>query len=150
MLGYIALSESLLETRERLVGLLWSESAETQARAVLRQVVRELREILTEAGSCGFRISKHEIGFERGAVDVDVWAVLRAAEVADVHPLLLQRRYLGDDLLAGLEDLDPSFRGWVLAKRHTLSDRLLRALEQGLARNLHEPHKKACGSHPQS
>ena len=143
MLGYIALSESLLETRERLVGLLWSESAETQARAVLRQVVRELREILTEAGSCGFRISKHEIGFERGALDVDVWAVLRAAEVADVHPLLLQRRYLGDDLLAGLEDLDPSFRGWVLAKRHTLSDRLLRALEQGLARNLHEPHKKA-------
>ena len=143
MLGYIALSESLLETRERLVGLLWSESGETQARAVLRQVIRELREILTEAGSTGLRISKHEIGFERGAVDVDVWAVLRAAEVADVHPLLLQRRYLGDDLLAGLEDLDPSFRGWVLAKRHTLSDRLLRALEQGLARNLHEPRKKA-------
>ena len=25
MLGYIALSESLVETRERLVGLLWSE-----------------------------------------------------------------------------------------------------------------------------
>ena len=143
ILGYIALSEQLLETRERLVGLLWSESGESQARAVLRQVIRELREIFAEAGSDGLRISKHEIGFERGAVDVDVWAVLRAAEAAEVHPLLLQRPHLADDLLAGLEDLDPSFRGWLLAKRHTLSDRLLRALEQGIARNLDEPNKKA-------
>jgi DNA-binding SARP family transcriptional activator len=51
MLGYIALSDSLLETRERLVGLLWSESADAQARAVLRQVIRELREIFLDAGS---------------------------------------------------------------------------------------------------
>jgi DNA-binding SARP family transcriptional activator len=143
ILGYIALSESLLATRERLVGLLWSESGEAQARAVLRQVIRELREILAEAGSDGLRIDSHEIGFEWDAIDVDVWSVVRAAEATEVHPLLLERRHLADDLLAGLEDLDPSFRGWVLAKRHALSDRLLRALEQGLARNLHDPNKEA-------
>jgi DNA-binding SARP family transcriptional activator len=143
ILGYLAVSEQLLETRERLVGLLWSESGETQARAVLRQVIRELREILAEAGCGGLRITSHEIGFERDAVEVDVWAVLRAAEAAEVHPLLLERPHLADDFLAGLEDLDPSFRVWVLAKRHTLSDRLLRALEQALARNLHDPDKEA-------
>jgi DNA-binding SARP family transcriptional activator len=143
ILGYIALSESLVETRERLVGLLWSESGEAQARAVLRQVIRELREIFAEAGCGGLHISAHEIGFERDAVDVDVWSVVRAAEAGEVHPLLLERPHLTDDLLAGLDDLDPSFRGWVLAKRHTLSDRLLRALEQALARNLHDPNKEA-------
>lgn len=143
ILGYIALSESLLETRERLVGLLWSESGEAQARAVLRQVIRELREIFTAAGCDGLRIDAHEIGFEQSAVDVDVWAVVRAAEAGKVHPLLLERQHLTDDLLSGLEDLDPSFRVWVLAKRHTLSDRLLRALEQGLAQNLHNPGKQA-------
>jgi len=133
----------LLETRERLVGLLWSESGESQARAVLRQVIRELREILAKAGCGGLRINSHEIGFEREAVEVDVWAVVRAAEAAEVHPLLLERPHLADDFLAGLEDLDPSFRVWVLAKRHTLSDRLLRALEQALARNLNDPSKEA-------
>ena len=58
---------------------------------------------------------------------------------ADVHPLLLERPRLSDDLLAGLEDLDPSFRVWVLAKRQTLLDRLLRALERGLAQEIHRP-----------
>ncbi|MEA2730628.1 MAG: hypothetical protein QOF70_5103, partial [Acetobacteraceae bacterium] len=42
-LGYIALSEGRTETRERLVGLLWSESGEDHARASLRQNIRELR-----------------------------------------------------------------------------------------------------------
>src|SRR6516165_4945713 len=98
ILGYVALSESLQETRERLVGLLWSESGEVQARAVLRQVIRELREIFADAGSSGLRVDSHEIGFERGAVDVDVWAVVRAAEAAEVHPLLFERRHLTDDL----------------------------------------------------
>jgi len=132
ILGYITLSEQLVETRERLVGLLWSESGEAQARAVLRQVIRELREIFGEAHGEGLRITAHEIGFERDAVDLDVWAVVRAAEAGQVHPLLLERQYIADDLLVGLEDLDPSFRGWLLAKRHLLSDRLLRALEKGL------------------
>jgi DNA-binding SARP family transcriptional activator/TolB-like protein len=142
ILGYIALSESMLETRERLVGLLWSESGEAQARAVLRQVIRELREIFADAGGNGLRINPHDVGFERGAVEVDVWAVVRAAEAADVHPLLLERPHLTDDLLAGLEDLDPSFRVWVLAKRRTLFDRLLRALEKGLAQEPCDPNKE--------
>src|SRR3981189_347994 len=66
-LGYIALSDARLETRERLVGLLWSESADAQARAVLRQVIRELREIFLDAGSDGLHISSYKIGFVRGA-----------------------------------------------------------------------------------
>jgi DNA-binding SARP family transcriptional activator len=36
---------------------------------------------------------------------------------------------LADELMAGLEDLDPAFRVWLLAKRHALRDRLVRALE---------------------
>ena len=50
VLGYLALSESKHESRERLVGLLWSRSDEEKARASLRQVVRELRSVLEEAG----------------------------------------------------------------------------------------------------
>ncbi|SDN34851.1 DNA-binding transcriptional activator of the SARP family [Afipia sp. GAS231] len=157
--GYIALSEPLQETRERLVGLLWSESEETQARAVLRQVIRELRDVFVDAGCDGLNVTAHDIRFERDAIDVDAWAVIHAAEAGDVHPLLLERPCLTDDLLAGLDDLDSSFRVWLQAKRHTMCDRLLRALEKGLAQprdpqqesrlaeailNLDPTHEDAC------
>jgi DNA-binding SARP family transcriptional activator/tetratricopeptide (TPR) repeat protein len=143
MLGYIALSESRRETRERLVGLLWSESGEAQARAVLRQVIRELRGLFTNAGFDGLRIGAHEIGFDPEQVEVDVWAVIRAAEAEEAHPLLLGQPRLGDELLAGLEDLDPAFRGWVLAKRETLRDRLMRLLETALADDRLDPRKES-------
>ncbi|MEA2738841.1 MAG: hypothetical protein QOH05_2148, partial [Acetobacteraceae bacterium] len=133
-LGYIALSESQTETRERLVGLLWSESGEDHARASLRQNIRELRVALQGLNDDGIHIVAREIGFERGFIDVDVLAAINAAEAGKVHPLLLERRNLADELLIGLEDLDPSFRSWLLAKRHTVRDRLLRALETALAR----------------
>jgi DNA-binding SARP family transcriptional activator/tetratricopeptide (TPR) repeat protein len=131
-LGYIALNESLTETRERLVGLLWSESAEEHARASLRQNIREFRLALQSVSRTGVYIAAHEIGFERGSIEVDVWAVIQAAEAGQIHPLLLERPNLADELLAGLEDLDPSFRSWLLAKRQTVRDRLLRALEHAL------------------
>ena len=40
VLGYLALSETKQESRERLVGLFWSRSDEEKARASLRQVVQ--------------------------------------------------------------------------------------------------------------
>jgi DNA-binding SARP family transcriptional activator/TolB-like protein len=132
-LGYIALSEGRTETRERLVGLLWSESGEDHARASLRQNIRELRVATQGTNYAALYIAGHEIGFEHGSIDVDVLTVIRAAEAGQVHGLLLERRNLADELLAGLEDLDPSFRSWLLAKRHTVRDRLLRALENALA-----------------
>src|SRR5258708_36044475 len=53
VLGYLALTEAKHESRERLVGLLWSRSDEEKARASLRQVVRELRTAFDEAGYGG-------------------------------------------------------------------------------------------------
>src|SRR5580692_3902766 len=69
-LGYIALNESQTETRERLVGLLWSESGEDHARASLRQNIRELRVAIQGFDYAGLYIAGHEIGFERGSAEV--------------------------------------------------------------------------------
>src|ERR1700733_10871070 len=69
-LGYIALNDSLTETRERLVGLLWSESGEEHARASLRQNIRELRVALGPDHG-GLHIVARELGFQRGSIEVD-------------------------------------------------------------------------------
>src|ERR1700704_4591757 len=91
VLGYLALTETKQESRERLVGLLWSRSDEEKARASLRQVVRELRSAFEDAGYGGFvanRLSVH-LDTEKAELDVDVESVIRLAENGSVHPLLL-------------------------------------------------------------
>jgi DNA-binding SARP family transcriptional activator/TolB-like protein len=132
VLGYLALSDTKHESRERLVGLLWSRSDEEKARASLRQVVRELRSVLEEAGFGGFVPERLMIGIDIGQVEVDIESVLQQAENERVHPLLLDAPALDERLLEGMDDLDPSFRVWVLAKRQTVHERLMRNLETGL------------------
>ncbi|SDJ20440.1 DNA-binding transcriptional activator of the SARP family [Bradyrhizobium lablabi] len=132
VLGYLALSDTKHESRERLVGLLWSRSDEEKARASLRQVVRELRSVLEEAGFGGFVAERLMIGISIAQMEVDIESVLQQAENERVHPLLLDAPQLDERLLEGMDDLDPSFRVWVLAKRQTIHERLMRSLEAGL------------------
>jgi DNA-binding SARP family transcriptional activator/TolB-like protein len=132
VLGYLALTETKQESRERLVGLLWSRSDEEKARASLRQVVRELRSAFEDAGYGGFVAGRLSIQLNPEKVEVDIESIIRLAEGGGVHPLLLDTRHLGEHILEGLDDLDPSFRVWVLAKRQTIHDRLMRSLGAGL------------------
>jgi DNA-binding SARP family transcriptional activator len=132
VLSYLALSEAKQESRERLVGLLWSRSDEEKARASLRQVVRELRSMLEDAGYDGFVAERLMIGLDVGRIEVDIESVIQLAESGRVHPLLLDTPQLDGRLLEGMDDLDPSFRVWVLAKRQTIHERLMRNLDEGL------------------
>jgi DNA-binding SARP family transcriptional activator len=135
VLSYLALAEAKQESRERLVGLLWSRSDEEKARASLRQVVRELRSVFEEAGYDGFSASRLSVHLDAETVEVDVESIIRQAESGSVHPLLLNTPHLGERILEGMDDLDPSFRVWVLAKRQTIHDRLMRGLGAGLLAN---------------
>src|SRR3984893_10681453 len=132
VLGYLALTEAKHESRERLVGLLWSRSDEEKARASLRQVVREMRAAFEDGGYDGFSAGRLSIHLDGEKVEVDVERIIRRAESGSVHPLLLNTPDLGERILEGLDDLDPSFRIWVLAKRQTIHDRLMRSLGAGL------------------
>jgi DNA-binding SARP family transcriptional activator/TolB-like protein len=135
VLSYLALTEAKRESRERLVGLLWSRSDEEKARASLRQVVRELRAAFEDAGYHGFVAGRLSIQLDPEQVEVDVESILRESESGSVHSLLLNTPQLDERILEGMDDLDPSFRVWVLAKRQTIHDRLMRSLDAGLVGN---------------
>src|SRR5258705_12469512 len=102
VLGYLALSETKQESRERLVGLLWSRSDEEKARASLRQVVRELRSVLEDAGYGGFVAERLLVGIDIGQVEVDIESVLQLAESGRVHPLLPRCHQLYEPLVHGM------------------------------------------------
>ncbi len=128
VLSYLALTELKQDSRERLVGLLWSRSDEEKARGSLRQVIRELRATFDAAGYHGFFAERLSIQLDPAMVEVDIESIIKAAEIGRVHPLLLNTPNLEEHILEGLDDLDPSFRVWVLAKRQTIHDRLMRSL----------------------
>lgn len=132
VLSYLALIEAKQESRERLVGLLWSHSDEKKARDSLRQVIRELRSTFEAAGYHGFTTNRLSIQIDPAMIEVDLESIIKAAESGGVHPLLLNTPNLEEHILEGLDDLDPSFRVWVLAKRQTIHDRLMRSLGPAL------------------
>src|SRR5437899_8018224 len=103
VLSYLALLESKQESRERLVGLLWSRSDEEKARASLRQVVRELRTAFEGVGYGGFSAGRLSIHLDPEKVEVDIESIIRLAENGGVHPLLLNTPDLGEKILEGMD-----------------------------------------------
>jgi DNA-binding SARP family transcriptional activator/TolB-like protein len=132
LLGYLALSDATEEPRERVIGVLWSETEEERARASLRQALYEVRTALEPAAPKLVAATKVALALDRHGLEVDLWSVLAAAKEGRAHPLLLETERLTDTLLADLETIDPAFRTWLVARRQTLHDRLLRQLEPAL------------------
>ena len=129
LVAYLALSDNTQDTRERLVGLLWSESDEEHARASLRQVVHDIRFAFDNAGVAGFRADKQTLSLARERRLCDVDEVLGAVAQGMVHPRLLDTQRITETLLSGLDNLDPAFQVWLLTKRQLFHDRLTLALE---------------------
>lgn len=129
LVGYLALSNRNEETRERLVGLLWSEVEESKARASLRQTLHEIRGAFHALGWDGLLTDKLTAALNPTALDVDLKAVLEDAKAGHAHRMLFERERLFEELMPGSEDLDPAFGSWLLSKRQTLQGRLMRDLE---------------------
>src|SRR5262245_26165886 len=72
LLGYLALAEGGQDTRERLVGLRWSESEEERARASLRQAIHEIKLASAAVGWSGFRADKQTLAIGDVALTTDI------------------------------------------------------------------------------
>ena len=132
LIAYLALAERGRETRQRIVGLLWSEVEESRARASLRQVIYEIREAFEEVGFVGLSSDKEAVTLAPGSVQVDLFEVLRSAEAGVAHRLVLERERIIDGLLDEFENVDAGYRVWLLAKREALRNRAISLFEDTL------------------
>ena len=66
-----------------------------------------------------------------GSFTVDLDEILAAVAAREAPEALLHQERLAETLLAGFDDLDPSFHVWLMARRQALHDRLIRGLEEG-------------------
>lgn len=133
LLACLALHDGGTLSRDRLVGLLWSEADESKARASLRQAVHELKDALVSAGYQGLLADKLALRLGAGTFSVDVTEATTSAATGHVHPSLIDRQNPVDDMLGSLETVDPAFRAWIMAKRRNAEERLVERFEAALS-----------------
>ncbi len=125
LLAYLALSSDHCAGRERLIGLLWSDRGEEQARASLRQTLAELRGGPLDVG---LEITRRDVSLVTGVFANDVAGVLAAAQAGDLARLLGPLDQLGGILLADLEGADRCFDDWLLVERPRQQARIVQAV----------------------
>jgi DNA-binding SARP family transcriptional activator len=132
LIGYLALTPSHSETRERLVGMFWGDAEECKARSSLRGALHLLSDAFARVGFEGLLKGRNEVALKASSIQLDVAAVLQSVEAGRPHDLLIDHQRLTETLMAGYEDIDPSFRNWLQVKRQALHDRIARGLESVL------------------
>lgn len=132
LIGFLALSDRGEQTRERIVGALWSEFDEAKARASLRQALYEVREAMEKAGFDGLQADKLSVRLDTAGVAIDLADVLNDAEAGRAHPHLIEHEQIAEKLLEEFETVDSAFRVWLLAKRQSFHDRTVQLLETAL------------------
>lgn len=130
LIGYLALSDRLEETRDSIVGLLWGESDQDHARGSLRQALAEVRRALKAVDFDGLRADRLSIGFDRASVSVDLADVIESARAGEAHAILLERERAADSVLSEFETVDDDFGDWLRAKRQSIANNLIRMLEK--------------------
>ena len=130
ILAYLSLKIDPVEERERLVGLLWSESPEQQARASLRQCIKSLRTAMATHHFSNLVSDRNRFGLVRGKLNCDVQQALDSLREGVVQDCLLDERTNPERILYGLDDLDPPFFSWLMVQRQTLKQTLVRLLEE--------------------
>jgi adenylate cyclase len=128
-------------SRERLCGLLWSESSEDKARASLRQALHELKLVLDLEVPGLLQAGRDMVGLSGGLM-TDVADLIERLRGKEIHPGLLGRKELTGSLLLGFDDLDPSFRAWLVVQRQAVHQEVTRGLERILRQEMAPPESR--------
>jgi TolB-like protein len=133
LVAYLAMQGARGQSREKLAELLWGNSAESQARANLRQALSSIRKALNGVGSARLVTDGDQISLAGRDLELDVALFERL--VAEATPDALKRAadlYKGD-LLDGFSLKEDSFEAWARAERERLRHLACHALAQLIA-----------------
>ncbi len=122
LLAYLGLRSGEVHSREKLIGLLWSNRGESQARGSLRQALWALRRALKRLDPCPLIVDGETLALDPAAVETDV--VTFEGLLGDNAPQALEAAlalYRGG-LLEGLRVADPAFERFLRAERERLHE----------------------------
>src|SRR5262245_52615341 len=125
LLACLALSPGVSWPREKLMALLWSDRAEEQARASLRQALTELRQLLGEPSP--LRTEQDRVSLDSAGMTVDAVEFPRLVKSGKLDEA--SALYRGP-LLDGHGVRDGAFEDWLAAERARLHDLAIQTLQR--------------------
>lgn len=125
LLAFLACAAGKPQSRDRLIGLLWGERFQEQARQSLRHALSALRRTLG-AGLIEADRDQVRLGAAFGS-DVSQFHELIAA--GDRESLTAAVELYGDDLLSGFALQEGAFADWLAAERARLREAAIAVLE---------------------
>ncbi len=134
MLGLLALWPEASMSREKLASFLWDPAPDEQARASLRQCLKEIRDILGESADEVLVADRTTIRLNISTIDVDALALMQqlaSAKTDRALALKLAGMWKGE-LFGEILPAAPVFEAWVQVER----SRLLTALSTLLSDHL--------------
>ena len=129
LLAYLLFSPKGLETRERLACLLWSDRGEEQARASLRQCLKQLRELFGAYGIPGLHSERQTVSINLELFTVDLQVIEQQLFAGAVADELLGEDGAPEKILYGYESLDESYASWLQITRQRWSQKLVDCLQ---------------------
>jgi DNA-binding SARP family transcriptional activator len=138
LIAYLALTPGMRETRERVIGLLWSETEDGKARASLRQLLHGLREVLDKEGIEALSTDNLHVSLDGSLVVTDLDCALASIDRGDPADCLGREPLVADAFLRGYDDVDPAFGSWLTTKRENVRRLLIQRLETQLSELAHD------------
>ena len=96
LVAYLALSRGNPQPRTKLMGLLWSDRAEPQARASLRQELHTIRHSLAPIVPPALQIAGEAVALDTELVEVDALGFERLAGRSEKHDLSAPLRSIAE------------------------------------------------------
>ena len=128
LLACLALPPASAWSREQLIGLLWGDRDEEQARGSLREALVKLRRYMGEPSPV--RANRETIALDPAVIDVDAVEFVRVAKAGELERA--SELYRGE-LLEGLNLPNAGFEDWLLVERTRLHDLAVSTLTRLLA-----------------
>lgn len=120
LLAYLAMRADEHISRSHLAALLWSDSADEQARANLRQTLSQLRKLFKSAGWDPILVPFDKVVLVSDRIEIDARAALNGACQGDPGAFATRPEFL-----EGLSVPAPEFESWMAAQRNTIRTRLV-------------------------
>ncbi len=122
LLTYLALPAGRPHSRDKLVGLLWSDRSDEQARNSLRQALAELVRALATVEPSPLVKGRDSLALDADAVEVDALLLERLSASDDIGDLRRGAALYTADLLEGFDARDPVFEEWLRGERRRVRD----------------------------
>jgi DNA-binding SARP family transcriptional activator len=113
LLAYLALPTGRTHSRDKLVGLLWSDRGDEQARNSLRQALTELGKALGAVEPSPLVKQRDSLALDPANVEVDALIFEELAAGNATSDLRRAAELYTGDLLDGLDARDAAFEEWL-------------------------------------